>query len=364
MRRPPVAIAHDYLTQRGGAERVVLSLTRAYPEAEIFTSLYEPGGTYPEFADVEVHTSPIDHLAPLRHHHRLALPLLAPSFSRMKVDADVTICSSSGWAHGVDATGRKLVYCHAPARWLYQREAYTAESSRTTRAFLAGLHRPLFRWDQGAARSADLYLANSTRTQAMIRDAYGFDVEILHPPHHIDPDGPRTPVAGIEPGFFLCVSRLLPYKNVDLALAAFAELRDERLVVVGRGPDDARLRSLAGANVTFLPEVDDAVLSWLYANAEALLGFALEDFGLTPVEAAAFGTPAVVRPFGGYLETVIDGVNGVYLAHPAAASVGEAIARLRSLDLDRGVIRDLAQPFSEAGFFEQLHGYVTSLART
>ncbi len=210
-----------------------------------------------------MHTAPIDRLAPLRHHHRLALPLLAPSFSRTRVDADVTICSSSGWAHGVDATGRKLVYCHAPARWLYQREAYTAQSSAPTRAVMAGLHRPLQRWDQRAARSADLYLANSTRTQAMIRDAYGFDAEILHPPHRIDPDGPRTPVAGIEPGYFLCVSRLLPYKNVDLAIAAFAELPDERLVVVGRGPDQARLRAMAGPNVTFLPEVDDTALRWL-----------------------------------------------------------------------------------------------------
>ena len=120
MNRPQVAIAHDYLTQRGGAERVVLAMLRAFPGATVHTLLYDPEGTFPEFREAHVVTSPLNRLGPLRRDHRLALPLLAPSFSRLEIAADVVVCSSSGWSHGARVEGRKVVYCHTPARWLYQ----------------------------------------------------------------------------------------------------------------------------------------------------------------------------------------------------------------------------------------------------
>jgi len=115
--RPTVAIAHDYLTQRGGAERVVLTLMKAFPEATVHTTLYDPDGTYPEFRGARMVTSPLNRIGLLRRDHRRALPLLAQASSRMRVDADVTIVSSSGWAHGFDITGRSVIYCHSPARW-------------------------------------------------------------------------------------------------------------------------------------------------------------------------------------------------------------------------------------------------------
>ena len=119
-----VVLVHDYLTQRGGAERVVLSMTRAFPHAPLYTSLYDPRATFPEFGEIDVRTLPINRLPPLRRHHRAALPLLAPSFSSLRISADVVICSSSGWAHGARVEGRKIVYCHTPARWLYQSDRY------------------------------------------------------------------------------------------------------------------------------------------------------------------------------------------------------------------------------------------------
>ena len=124
MTRARVAIAHDYLTQRGGAERVVLAIARAFPGARIHTSVYEPDGTYPEFADLEVVTTPLQRVAPLRRDPRRAQPVLAPVVGRHRIDADLVVASSSGWAHGFDTDGRVLVYCHAPARWLYQPENY------------------------------------------------------------------------------------------------------------------------------------------------------------------------------------------------------------------------------------------------
>src|SRR5581483_8065192 len=210
-----VAIVHDYLTQRGGAERVVLALLRAFPGAPVHTSLYDPQGTFPEFAAADVRAMPINRVAALRRNHRAALPLLAPSFSRHRVDADVVVCSSSGWAHGVRTEGRKLVYCHAPARWLYQRDRYLRTAAAPVRVAAAALRAPLLRWDRRAAASADLYVTQSRAVRDAIRSAYGIDAVIVPAPHDADPLAPRTPVAGVEPGFLLCVARLLPYKNVD-----------------------------------------------------------------------------------------------------------------------------------------------------
>ena len=123
-RRPRVAIAHDYLTQRGGAERVVVSMLRAFPEATVHTLIYNPDTTFPEFRDATVVTSPINRVGAFRRDHRAALSVMPWAVSQMHIDADVVIASSSGWAHGMSTSGRKLVYCHAPARWLYQRDRY------------------------------------------------------------------------------------------------------------------------------------------------------------------------------------------------------------------------------------------------
>jgi glycosyltransferase involved in cell wall biosynthesis len=345
-----VVLVHDYLTQRGGAERVALALARAFPDAPLHTSLYEPDSTFEEFGELDVRTMPIDRVGPLRRHHRLALPLLAPSFSATRVDADVVLCSSSGWAHGVRTDGRKIVYCHAPARWLYQRDHYLAESGRSTRVGLAALAPALRRWDIAAARSADRYLANSERTRQMIAEIYGLDAEVIHPPHGVDVTGARRPVAGLDGGFHLCVSRLLPYKNVDAVIGAFDRRPDRRLVVVGRGPDEARLRAAAGANVRFVPFATDDELRWLYANAQALIGASYEDFGLTPVEAAAFGTPSVVLRFGGYLETVVEGETGVFFDRPDAVDVGTAIDEIDRAGLSRERIRAHATAYDEDAF--------------
>src|SRR6187200_1150133 len=156
MTRPRVAIAHDYLTQRGGAERVVLALHRAFPDATIHTTLYNPDGTYPEFGDANVVVSPLNHIGLLRREHRAALPLLPYAVSRLRIDADVVVASSSGWAHGVPTTGHKIVYCHAPARWLYQPNAFLGdEAGRSAKArALGALSGWLRRWDRRAAASA------------------------------------------------------------------------------------------------------------------------------------------------------------------------------------------------------------------
>jgi glycosyltransferase involved in cell wall biosynthesis len=360
-----VAIAHDYLTQRGGAERVVLAMHRAFPEATIHTTLYDPEGTYPEFRNAHVVTSPINHLGPLRRDHRAALPLLPAAVSLLPIDADVVIASSSGWAHGVPTTGRKLVYCHAPARWLYQTEAYLGGPARRSlrgRALLA-LSAWLRRWDRRAAGSADHYLANSSVVRDRVEAAYGISSDVLPAPYGIDPAGDRSEVAALSDwadGYLLVVSRLLPYKNVDVAVEAVRDL-PERLVVVGSGPLETELRAAAPDNVRIVTGLSDAELRWTYAKADALVAPSLEDYGLTPIEAAAFGKPTIALRAGGYLDTIDERVNGVFFDSPSPSDVRAAVVAARDRTWDAAAVQAHAERFSEPIFHERLRRHVERL---
>jgi glycosyltransferase involved in cell wall biosynthesis len=353
-----VALVHDYLTQSGGAERVVLTLTRAFPAAPLHTSLYEPESTFPDFGAVDVRPLPLNALRPLRTHHRLALPLLAPAFSRLRIRAGVVVCSSSGWAHGTRVEGRKIVYCHTPARWLYQEERYLRGRPRVVRVAARALRAPLVHWDRRAAASADLYLANSSVVAERIADIYGRDAEVLPPPPAVTPSGEDLPVDGLTPGFVLCVSRLLPYKNVDAVVQAFARLPKEQLVVAGGGPDESALKTIAGPNVSFTGRVDDPKLRWLYANCAGLVAASHEDFGLTPLEAGTFGKPVATLRWGGFLDTVVEGTNGIYFAAPTPDAVAEAVRILLQERWNADTIRASAERFSERRFIERIRAVV------
>jgi glycosyltransferase involved in cell wall biosynthesis len=354
-----VAIVHDYLTQRGGAERVVLALHDAFPEAPIHTSLFHPEGTFPEFSKLPIQTSKLNHIGVLRRHHRLAMPLLAPTFSSTRIDADVVVCSSSGWAHGVRTAGRKVVYCYAPARWLYQTDAYLAGRGRVARAAMSTMGPALKRWDRRAARSADVYVTISTHSQRLIREIYGIEAEVVNPPCNLDADGAVEEVVDLEPGYFLCVSRLLPYKHIDAVLGAFEQLRSERIVVVGTGPEAARLRRLAPPNAVFLATVTDDELRCLYDRARALVAASFEDFGLTPVEAATFGTPALALRFGGYFDSVVEDVTGLFFDEPTPTAIADAIRRLDAANLDANAIREHGRRFSTERFNDGFRELVT-----
>lgn len=350
-----VAIVHDYLTQRGGAERVVLAMHAAFPEAALYTSLYEPDETYPAFSDVVVHTLAVNRVAALRRNHRLALPLLAPSFSHLRVPADVVFCSSTGWAHGAKTEGRKVVYCHSPARWLYQRRRYLGPDSPCSARTIARLLGPsLRRWDRGAAASAHRYLANSTVVRDRVRDEYGIEAEVVPPPHAMSEEGPARAVPGLDPNFILSVGRLMPYKNIDAVVAAMQTLRGERLVVAGDGPERERLAKVAGPNVTLLGTVADDELRWLYRNCAVLVAPSFEDFGLTPLEAAAYGKPAAVLAWGGFLDTMMPDVTGQFFDRPEPSAIASALDDVLAAQWDGGVIRAHAQRFSEARFVERL----------
>jgi exopolysaccharide biosynthesis polyprenyl glycosylphosphotransferase len=364
-----VAIVHDYLTQRGGAERVVLSMLKAFPDAPVYTSLFDAESTFPEFSDADVRTVLINRIGLLRRHHRWALPLLAPTFSRLRVDADVVICSSSGWAHGAKVTGCKIVYCHSPAKWLYRAQDYMGTSSAghslvrlvrhsLMRLAVAALGRCLRWWDRRAAASAYRYLANSAAIRDQIESAYSIDADVLPAPNILDPDGPVEPIDGIEPGFFLTVSRLLSYKNVDAVASAFNDLPNQGLIVVGVGPEASRLEALAPPNVRFVGSVSDEGLRWLYANSCGLISAAYEDYGLTPLEAASFGKPVAVFRGGGFLDTVAEGRTGVFFDEATPLAIQTAALKLLSKAWDNDLIMSHAETYSESAFIERLQSVV------
>lgn len=350
---------HDYLTQKGGAERVVLSMCRAFPEASVYASLYDPENTFDEFRAGDLRTLWLDRAAPLRRRYRLALPLLPLAFATSHVDADVVLCSSSGWAHGIRTSGRKIVYCHSPAKWLYRTDDYLgANPSTGARLGLRALAPPLRGFDRRAAASADTYIANSTFIAAQIRDVYGIEAEVLCPPPGLGPEGAREPILGVEPGFLLAVARLLPYKNVDQVVEAFRRLPEHRLVVVGDGPEHDRVSASAPPNVRLVGGVGDATLRWLYEGCKALVAASREDFGLTPVEAASFGKPTAALRWGGFLDTVVPELTGVFFDDADPASIADAVEVLVAADWDEGSIRAHAETFSEQRFIDRVRSIV------
>lgn len=352
-----VVVAHDYLTGRGGAERVVLTLAQGLDASRIVTSLYEPQATFEGFADFTVQTSWLDRSSVLRVDHRRAFPFIPQAFDRLPVPkADVVVCSSSGWAHGIRTTAPKIVYCHTPARWLYEPDDFLIDSGQGTRQALAVMSPYLRRWDLRAAQSATCYLANSTVVAERIKRVYGIDAEILYPPPGLTP-GPDSAIPGVEPGFLLSVGRDRGYKRVRVVTEAMAYLPDERLVMVGEtGSESGRWTG----NVLRLGQVSDEELRWLYANARAVVSAAREDFGLTPLEGFGFGTPAVVLRDGGFLDTMVEGLSGVFFEVPQPWAVAEAVQRL-PVHTDTSGIKIHAAGFSDEVFQKRLRTVIAEV---
>lgn len=367
-----VALAHDYLTQRGGAERVAAIMAEAFPGAPLHTTLYEPDATFDDFRTLTIKTSVLNLVPTFRHDHRIALPFYAPVVSGLTVDADVLLASSSGWAHGIGCTGRKVVYCHAPARWLYQTDRYLGVDAggmgaRARRAAISSalmaLAPHLRAWDRRQALSADRYLVNSSVIRRMVQDVYGIDAEVVPPPPALSVRGAHEPIAAIEEPFVLCVARLLPYKNVDSVISASKGIDGLSLAVVGRGPDQGRLQDLIGADpsIHLLGGVSEESLRWLYTASVGLVAASYEDFGLTPLEAASFGKPTAALHAGGYLDTIDPHVNGLFFESPDVDSVSSGITDLIERSWNADAIRAHADRFSKQRFCARLQDVVAEL---
>ena len=349
-----VALVHDYLNQRGGAERVVLAMTDIWPDAPIYTSLYRPESTFTEFRRRHVRTSWLQKL-PVDASFRALLPLYPAAMRDLgPVDADVVISSSSGWAHAVRTApgSTHIVYCHSPARWLYRGQEYFQRRSPHELALS-----PLRRWDRRAAHRPDRYIANAHNVADRIRSVYGLDAAVVHPPVDTDRFTPRP-----RGDRLLVVSRLLGYKRIDLVVQAAREM-GIGLDVVGAGPELERLRALAGPHTTFHGEVDDDAVVELMEQCYAFCFPGHEDFGIAPVEANAAGKPVVAFAAGGALESMRAGVTASFFRRQSVDSLVEAIRNIEFMDASPETIADHAERFSRDAFGRNLRRVVASTGR-
>ncbi len=351
-----VAIVHDYLNQRGGAERVVLELAAQWPQAPIHTTLYRPESTFAEFGERRIETSWVDRL-PVDRRFRSLLALYPSAIRSLGVlDADLVVSSSSGWAHAVRTRPGALhvCYCHTPARWLWDPSAYSP--SRLRRAALLPLMAPLRSWDLAAAARPTAYVANSERTRAAIRRVYGREAPVIPPPVGVERLTPRPRGERL-----LVISRLLPYKRVDLAIAA-ATSAGIGLDVVGDGPLMRELRDMAGPTVELHGRVDDATVTALLEGCRALVLPGIEDFGIVPVEANAAGKPVVAFGAGGVRETQVAGVTAAFFDDRSPESLLAAVRVADALPADPAALRAHADTFAPERFRRRLAGEVARLA--
>jgi glycosyltransferase involved in cell wall biosynthesis len=351
-----VAIVVSWLNQYGGAERVLEAVHELLPQAPIYTSMFWPEAMPPDYRTWDIRVSWLDRLPFIHRHHQPFLPLYPLAFEGFDLSAyDVVLSISSGFAHGVitPPSTTHLCYCLTPSRFLWTYPAYAEREAigPLANALLRPILLWLRQWDRLAADRVDEFIAISTEVQRRIAKVYRRDSALIFPP--VD-TGRFAQTAPAEDGdYFLVVSRLIPYKRVDLAVKAFTALKLP-LLIAGDGRDRARLEALAGPNIRFLGRVPDAELPGLLARCRAFLFPGYEDFGIAPVEAQAAGRPVIAYAAGGALDTVIEGVTGLFFREPTPEALAEAVCRFNPRDFNPDVIRQHARQFDKRVFQRKL----------
>ena len=346
-----VALIHDFLLDVRGAERVFAVLCDMFPQADLYTAVYDPDGTEGWFAHREVNTSFLQRLRPTARTFRALLPLYPYAMEALDLSGyDLVISSSSAWSHGVlvDPDATHVCYCHNPFRYAWNaREQTLRQHAPIARPALGVILKRWRMWDFIAAQRVDRYVANSETTRRRVARYFAREATVLNPPVETKR---FTPVD--EPGdAYVILSELMPHKRIDLAVEAFTSLR-KPLIVVGNGPDARRLKRLAGPTVTFTGRVSDAAAADLLARAKALVVTATEEFGIAAVEAQAAGRPVVALREGGARDTVVEGVTGAFFEKPTVAALTTAIQRFDPGAIDPQACIRNARRF-DVGHFER-----------
>ncbi|MCD4739295.1 MAG: glycosyltransferase [Anaerolineae bacterium] len=360
-----IALVHDWLNQQGGAERVLEELHALLPLAPIHTSIYWQAGMPAAYRAWDIRTSWMDHLPGIYRHHQLYFPLYALTFARLNLQRrgyDLIISNKSGFCHGVQ-TGDipHLSYCLAPTRYVWEYEAYAARESLSP--LLKGALNPvvklLRRWDYAVAqRPTTHFIAISTAIQERIRRYYGRESEVIYPPVAIE----RYHPAAQHADYYLIVSRLVPYKRIDLAVRAFNEL-GLPLLIVGSGRDRETLEALAKSNIQFLGHLPDEDVRGLLARCKAFVFPGREDFGIAPVEAQAAGRPVIAYGVGGALDTVVAGETGAFFHEPTSESLAAAVRTFDASAVDPLACRGNAERFSAARFQQEMGAVIERTLR-
>jgi glycosyltransferase involved in cell wall biosynthesis len=340
-----IAIVHDYFTQMGGAERVAEELARMLPNASLHTTVALPDLIPPGLAGRQIETSWMQHLPLMKQCYRLYFFLYPLAVRSLDLSGcDLVISSSSGYAKAArtNSHATHVCYCHTPMRWAWSSDSYSTQepASKAKRVAMAPVVRALRKWDESASRYPDHFVANSKTVADRIQRIYGRSAEVIHPPIDVNRFRPSSE----QDDYYLVLARLVSYKRIDLAIEACAAL-GRRLLIIGDGPDRARLMAKAGPTVEFLNHLSDAQVEHYASHCRALIFPGEEDFGMAPLELAAAGRPTIAYRAGGAVETILEDVTGVFFDRQQSSELAEAIERLEQKEWQPETLRSHAESF-------------------
>jgi glycosyltransferase involved in cell wall biosynthesis len=357
-----IALVHDYFIQMGGAERVAAAMHDSFPSAPMYTTVALPHRLPKELHGADIRTSAMQWLPGMEQRFRqyfMLYPFAVEHFDLSEFD--LIFSSSSGYAKGVRRRSDAIhvCYCHTPMRWVWRYEDYAARENfgRVAKSLLPISLWGLKKWDLRAARQPNYYIANSRQVAQRIKQFYGRESIVIPPPIEVD----RFYMSSQVDDYFLVLSRLVPYKRIDLAIEACNRL-GRRLVIIGDGPDRERLQKLAGPTIEFLGRQSDSRVNHYASRCQALVFPGEEDFGMVPLEVNAAGRPVIAFRGGGAIETVVDGLTGVFFDKPTSASLISAIEDFESRTWNQQSLRRHAERFDRSVFAFRVLQFLGSVA--
>lgn len=355
-----LALVHDWLNQIGGAEDVLDVLVNYYPDSPVYTSIFAPDLMPQHYQNWDIRTLWIDKLPAIHNHHQPYLPFYPPAWDKLDLsDYDLILSNKSGFCHGLqfDDSTVHICYCLAPTRYVWQLEHYIAREGfgKVVEFGLRPMIAMMKRWDYAAAQRVSHFIAISTDIQQRIKTYYNRDSDIIFPPVDTSRFQP-VPQDDVE-DYYLVVSRLVPYKQIQLAVQAATEL-GVPLKVGGKGRDMEHLQMVAGDTVEFLGYVPDESLPDLMAKCKAFIFPGLEDFGITPVQAQSAGRPVIAYKGGGALDTVIPSVTGEHFEEMTVDSLKSVMQNFDAKRYNSVDIRTHAQKFDTKIFTTQINAYI------
>lgn len=354
-----IAIIHDWLPYVGGAEKALACMLELFPDATLYTSVYNKKKMGDYFKGVDIRTSFIDHLPFGKTKHSIYLNLMPYAFEQFDLRGyDLVLSSSTSCAKGVltDAKTLHICYCNTPMRYAWDFYFdYLCKSNNPIRKVLIHLLMHKIRlWDVLSANRVDYFIANSHNVERRIRKHYRRVADVIYPPVSVQKNILSVPTEG---SYYLVVSRLVSYKRVDLAVQAFNQL-NLPLLVVGEGPEKKNLEKQAKSNIRFVGRASDEEIAEYYQQCKAFIFPGEEDFGITPVEAQSYGKPVIAYGQGGALETVIDGVTGIFFREHTAEALLDAIKKAEEISFDINNLHQNALRFDEDVFKSNLSQFI------
>lgn len=358
-----IALVHDYLTQFGGGERVLAILCQMFPEAPVFTLIYDEEKTNGVFKGRKINTSFLQKIPGSKKFFRQLvwlMPLAVEQFNLSKFDLVISVSHSYGKGIITKPETKHISYCLTPTRYLWHDSGRHLVYKPISLFLLTYLRT----WDYQAAQRPDYFIADSENVRQRIKKYYNRESEVIYPPlWRLEAGGGRLEVK--YKNYFLILGRMVPYKRFDIAIEAFSKIPQEKLVIIGDGPErkklEARSKKLGAKNIKFLGKVSDSELAKYYADCKALILSQEEDFGITAVEAMASGRPVIAYRAGGVLETIVEGETGVFFNEQSPESLIKAVNDFEGRRFNPQKIRELALAFSKEKFKKRIADFLANL---